>query len=40
MSKNILPSSYLKPLLANKGYTINDLKAEVILMLVENFISH
>lgn len=40
MSKNILPKSYLKPLLLKKDYTLNDLKAEVVLMLVENFIEH
>lgn len=40
MSKNILPKSYLKPLLLEKKYTLNDLKAEVVLMLVENFIGY
>lgn len=40
MSRNILPKSYLKPLLLKKDYTLNDLKAEVVLMLVENFIGH
>lgn len=36
MSKNTPLNSLLK----SKDYTMNDLKAEVILMLVENFISH
>jgi len=40
MSKNVLPKSYLKPLLLKKDYILNDLKAEVVLMLVENFIGH
>lgn len=39
-SKRILSSTYLLPLLREKNYTLNDLKAEVIIMLFENFLNH
>lgn len=40
LPKKVLSSSYLVPLLKDKNYTLNDLKAEVIVMLFENFLKH
>lgn len=41
MSKNILSSNHLKLLFKNKGYeSFNELKAEIVLVMIENFINH
>jgi len=40
INKKVLSKAYLIPLLKEKNYTLNDLKAEVIVMLFENFLKH
>lgn len=41
MSKNILSSNHLKLLFKDKGYeSFNELKAEIVLVMIENFINH